>query len=514
MPCRALWVRRIVIGGLALGAVMISSLTAFAAVEDVLLEKGQITKEEWIKIKAEKEKDVSFQFVERMQEPTTGQLIAGSGYERLRFKNVFIAIGGFVEATGLYRSANQNADVGSTFGNIPLSGTANSKLSEFRGTARQSRVSLLAETEVMGVLASGYVETDFLGATPVSNQVESNSWALRLRQFWATADFPSGLSITAGQGWSLLATHRSGLRPRSEYIPLTIDAQYVVGYNWARQFEFRVTKDFGNGIWTAVSIENPEMNTGGVILPPNVQGLNNSQNAQAPASLLVTSATPGANGIATEIAPDVLAKTVFEPGWGHWEIKAVGRFFRDRLNGNNHVSVGGGVGGAAIMPLHTTFDVILEGLAGVGIGRYASGIGPDFIVKPDGTVVPIRAVQFMGGFEWHPTPAWDIYNYAGVEYYDRAAYSGTNIGYGSPLNNLAGCNIEIPGACQAANKSLWQVQPGFWYRVYRGKEGIAAVGASYSYTHRQLWLGQGVGMPSQPTGTEHIAMVAMRWYLP
>src|SRR5207249_263845 len=40
-------------------AVAVSSGSAQAAVEDILLEKGQITKEDWLKIKAEKEKEVA-----------------------------------------------------------------------------------------------------------------------------------------------------------------------------------------------------------------------------------------------------------------------------------------------------------------------------------------------------------------------------------------------------------------------------------------------------------------------
>src|SRR5207245_2080256 len=47
-----------IIGMVAL-AVAVSSGSAQAAVEDILLEKGQITKEDWLKIKAEKEKEAA-----------------------------------------------------------------------------------------------------------------------------------------------------------------------------------------------------------------------------------------------------------------------------------------------------------------------------------------------------------------------------------------------------------------------------------------------------------------------
>src|SRR2546428_5097333 len=486
------YTRIITIIGMAVLAVALAIGAAQAAVEDVLLEKGIITKEDWLKIKAEKEqakqqakeqekeqpkekKEQAVEIIPPKETPTTGELIAGRGFEKIRFKDVYLAPGGFVEATTIWRAQSQNADVGSTYGNIPLSGSTNSKMSEFRGTARQSRFSLLAETIPTGSVLqklSGYVEGDFLGVGVTSNEQESNSWAPRLRQFWATADFSSRTSLTVGQAWSLLTTHRQGLRPRSEFIPYTIDAQYVVGYNWARQFQVRFTQDFGNGGWVAFSVENPETNVptnggangnvnSGVVLPLNVQGFAASSNAANPSSTL------NGGSVSTDVAPDLGSKLVFDPGWGHWELQALGRFFRDRLNRGNHNAFGGGVGAAAILPVHSTLNFIVEGLSGAGIGRYASSVGADVIAKTDGTVVPIRATQIMTGLEWKPTSAWDLYAYYGYEYYDRASYGGTNVGYGSPLNDLSGCSSDLPArVCQAANKTVWQLHPRVWYRVF------------------------------------------------
>jgi len=538
------YTRIITIIGIVCLAVVLAAGSARAAVEDVLLEKGVITKEDWLKIKAEKEqakqqakeqekeqpkeqKEQAVEIIPHKETPTTGELIAGRGFEKIRYKDVYLAPGGFVEATTIWRAQNQNADVGSTYGNIPLSGSTNSKMSEFRGTARQSRFSLLAETIPTGSVLqklSGYVEGDFLGVGVTSNEQESNSWAPRLRQFWATADFNSRSSLTVGQAWSLLTTHRQGLMPRSEFIPYTIDAQYVVGYNWARQFQVRFTQDFGNGVWAAFSIENPEtvvpnvttpvagaVNSG-VVLPAIVQGFAASSNAANPSSTLNSSS------VSTDVAPDLVSKLVFDPGWGHWELKALGRFFRDRLNRGNHNAFGGGVGAAAILPVHSTLNFIVEGLSGAGIGRYASSVGADVIAKTDGTVVPIRATQIMAGLEWKPTSAWDLYAYYGYEYYDRASYGG--VGYGSPLNNLSACSSDPPsgiaGACLAANKTVWQLHPGFWYRFFQGRAGIAAVGLDYSYTHRQLWQGTDAAGAAvlQPNGKENIVMASFRYYLP
>ena len=447
------------------------------------------------------------------REATTEELIAGRGFQKLRYKGLTFAPGGYIEAAGIFRSANENGDIQSNLGNIPLHGTTNSHLTEFRGTARGSRINLLGEGTYRGVNLSSYLEFDFLGAPPNGNEVETNSWDPRLRQIWANIDWPTGTSFLVGQSWSLLTTHRLGLQPRREFIPLTIDLQSVVGHNWARQWQIRLTKVLTPGVIAAVALENPETSVSGVVQPLDVQGFNTSPNAQSPSSFFTTSATPGANGISTDIAPDVLGKVVFEPGWGHWEIKGLLRVFRDRLNAENHVTVGGGAGVAVVLPIMPTLNIIAEGFVGKGIGRYASTVGADAVASLSGKVVPIAAFHFMMGLEWHPTTNWDVYAYYGLEQYARTAYSGTVIGYGSPLANLSGCGIENPGTlpCQAANMAVSQIHPGVWHRIIDTDIGVVAVGLSYSYTHRTIWSGlEG----ARPRGEEHMSLVSIRYYLP
>jgi len=436
----------------------------------------------------------------------------------IRYKGVTLTPGGFIEAAMLYRSANENADIGSTFANVPYEGTANSHLSEFRGTARQSRLSLLVAGKVGDWKMSGFYEFDFLGAAPTANEVESNSFNIRQRQLWAQVETRSGFSFVAGQTWSLLTLNRQGLSPRSEWIPSTIDAQYVVGYNWARQWSARVTEKLGDRkVWLAASVENPETTLSVVNPPAGVFGLNTSPNATSPSSQIVVSSTPGANGVSTDVAPDVLAKIVFEPDRGHYEIKGLVRFFRDRVNGSNSTTAGGGIGFGAILPVTRRLDVIAQGLVGSGIGRYASGQTPDVTLDPDGAIIPIKAWHILAGFELHPSAKLDVYGYFGREQSDRADYldaAGRGVGYGSPLNDNSACAVETPAAgqaCQAQTMSLWQIQPGFWYRFHKGPEGTLQAGFSYSYTRKNTWPGAG-GLA--PVGRDHILMASFRYYIP
>ncbi len=443
---------------------------------------------------------------------------APEGPLAIHFKGITLTPGGFMDATGIYRTHNENADGGSTFAGIPFSGTANSQLSEFRGTGRETRLSLLAEGRIKDWKASGYAEFDFEGAAPTANEIESNSFQPRSRQLWGQVEFHNGLSVAGGQTWSLLTTDRSGIALRNEWVPATIDLQYVVGYNWARQFSLRVTKKFGNNFWAAIAVENPETTLNVTNAPPDVFGFNTSSNAMTPASLFTLSNTPGANGISTDLAPDLIGKVVLEPGWGHFEVKALGRFFRDRFGARNQYTEGGGGGVAAILPvLKDKLDVILEGMVGVGIGRYASGQGPDVTLRPNATIVPLHELQTMAGVEAHPGSRLDLYLYGGDEYYGRAAHlnaAGLPVGYGSPLNNNSGCEVEVPTAtqpCQAQTRNLWEVEPGFWYRFYKGPRGTVQWGMSYSYVYRQTWAGAG-GL--QPKGIENMVMSSFRYVLP
>src|SRR5450432_3594897 len=67
---------------------------------------------------------------------------------------------------------------------------------------------------------------------------------------------------------------------------------------------------------------------------------------------------------------------------------------------SNNYTAGGGAGFGIILPATKKLDVILEGLAGNGIGRYASGLGPDVTLRPDASIVPLRTLQTMAGLEW------------------------------------------------------------------------------------------------------------------
>ena len=422
----------------------------------------------------------------------------------IQLGGVNLKFGGFIEAAGIYRTRNEVADVGSDYnGGIPFNNNVLAHENETRFSARQSRLSFLATGDVSpDTHLAAYYELDFLAAGTTSNSRESNSYTPRSRHLYATLDKDDwGLHILAGQAWSLLTTNTKGIIPRQEQIPLTIDAQYVEGFNWLRVPQFRVVEDFGHGLWAGVSAESPQaVTSGGVVVPNGV----NDNNPGNPAGLL-NSATSYTN----DYIPDFDGKVAFEPGWGHYELKGLVRTFTDRVLGANHNTTGYGFGGAAALPLWPkVVELQLSGLGGYGIGRYGSGQLTDIAFKSDNVhLVAIPEVQGLVGLIAHPVTGNDLYIYGGWEHADRAGAASTS-GYGSATLDVSGCGVE-GGKCQAETRDLRQITAGFWQDVYKGSYGRFVFGLQGGQIWRDGFSGAGAKTPRTNIG---IFMTSIRYY--
>jgi hypothetical protein len=393
----------------------------------------------------------------------------------LRYKGITITPGGFLAAETVWRQHALGSDINTPFNSIPFDGASAAHISEFFGSGRQSRISMLAEGKLSSAKVSGYVEADFLSAAVTSNNNESNSYSLRQRQAWGQAALNSGWSFTGGQMWSLLTETKVGLDNRTEALPMTIDPQYNVGFTWARQYGFRVVKNFSNKAWAGFSVENAQTTTGGTL----VSGQNNFLIGSQGTSGGLYNPTANYSFNAT---PDFVGKLAFQPtAHAHLEVFGVIRDFRDRVfpcgglitaksgtlpastkcdgatfpNANgafNNSELGGGGGANIRVTVAQHVDVGVHFLGGDGIGRYGSAGLPDVIIRPDGILVPARNYQALGTLEWH-SKRLDIYANVGGEYEGREAFvsGGKGAGYGSPLFNNSGCYAELPPSSTVTN---------------------------------------------------------------
>jgi hypothetical protein len=419
-----------------------------------------------------------------------------------------LTVGGYIEAASIYRTRNETADISSNFNTaLPFPNSPNYHLTELRFSAHQTRLSLLGQGKVDPDTAlAGYVESDFQSAPADSNSIESNSYTPRLRQAYATLDRSDlGLHLLGGQIYTLLTLFNHDMTPRQEDIPLTIDGQYVVGFTWTRNPQFRIVQDLGKSVSVGFSLESPQTL------------LFNGPNAPL---VPTTVSNPGGNHLnplaqySTDIAPDMVAKAVFEPGWGHYELYGLGRLFRSRAAFANRTIWGGGGGAGAILPLvPKQLDLQADFLYGAGIGRYGTSQLPDVAIKPTGILAPVPGLQVLVGLVGHPTDALDLYVYGGLEQAGQTSFTvnGTlPFGYGNPLYNNSGCLHEGSTLCAENTSRVWQVAGGAWYSLYKGSYGMLRIGAQGSYTRRYIFKGMG-GSPSTDEG---MFFTSLRYYPP
>jgi hypothetical protein len=245
-------------------------------------------------------------------------------------------------------------------------------------------------------------------------------------------------------------------------------------------------------------------------------------------------------------APDVLAKIAFDPGWGHFEVFGIGRWFRDRVfnytsatspsgtvtntltSASNDTEMGGGLGGSLRVPLLAKhLDVGLKGLWGAGVGRYGNTTIADVTVRPDGTFSPLHAFSSLGTLELHATPRFDIYANYGGDYIYKTIYTnlaGKSDGYGLG-EAFSGCDTEplptsttLPAAnskCTGQTRDVQEGTLGYWYDIYKGSHGRLRQGLQYSHVERLIWdnLLLTSGNVS-PKSVENMFLTSFRYYLP
>ena len=279
----------------------------------------------------------------------------------LHYKGVTLTPGGFAAAETVYRTKATGGDIPTAFSALPYEGADAYSLSEFYGSGRQSRISLDAAGKTNWGTMHAYYEADWLGTGITSNNNQSNSYVLRQRVIWASAETNSRWKFVGGQMWSLATEDRKGISNDSADImtPLTIDPNYVTGFVWTRQYGFRVVKSF-NHVSFGIAAENPQLlytaslagNTPYAVLGSagaNGGNYNAAVSASVPTTYIQNysnQAIADSGGFTANIsvpvyntiyantnitnisfneAPDIIVKAAIDPGWGHWEIFGIGR---------------------------------------------------------------------------------------------------------------------------------------------------------------------------------------------
>jgi hypothetical protein len=408
----------------------------------------------------------------------------------LHYKGITIAPYGFFNGESVYRSHATGGELATPFSSIPYEAADAYKMSEMYITGRQSRVGLNLEGKTSWGTLRAILEGDFLGVGTTSNDNQSTSYVFRQRIALAEVETNSHWTVSAGQGWSLVAENKSGITTMAGNValPAQIDPNYVAGLVWARSGSIRLTKGFKYGA-IAVAAENPQLlytaslagNTPYAVLGSAGVGgglLNQAISACSPSTSVVnysnqveTDSAGNTLAVAVPVyktvnscanlanisfnqAPDMVVKVALDPGWGHFELFGVGRFFHQTVypgettnsnlyGGNVDVATGtavapaltaagavsnakvfGGLGGSMRFPV--VKDKLFfgaKGLFGPGVGHFGDSTLSDATSNVWGGLAPIHNASGLLTVEVNPNPRLQVYAYYGGDYAGREDYA-------------------------------------------------------------------------------------------
>jgi TolA-binding protein len=423
----------------------------------------------------------------------------------LHFKGVTISpTNSYLAGETIYRTHATGGDIPTAFNALPYEHADAYALSEFYGTARQSRIALMAEGKTGTATLRGYYEADWLGTGITSNNNESNSYVLRQRVLWAQAALNNGWAFTGGQLWSMATEDKKGISNLSGDIltPLTIDPNYVPGFVWERQYGFRVTKTFNHAAF-GIAAENPQVlytatlagNTPYAVLGSagaNGGNYNAAISACSPSTSIVNYTNEANGGVNTYLpvyktvnscanitnisfnyTPDIIVKAALDPSFGHFEFFGIGRTAHETVypgettNGNlygglkdivtgatvapalstagsynNSIALGGLGASGRVTLLANRLTVGLKGLYGPGVGRYGSSTLSDVTANAGGELTPLHNLSALGTVEIAPTPRLILYFNYGGDYASRNYSAG-------------GTTLGAPTAAKNPTTGLW-----------------------------------------------------------
>jgi hypothetical protein len=412
---------------------------------------------------------------------------------------------GFVDATEFFRTENLGSGIGAAFGSLPFSNTVAGQLTENRFTIQNSRIGLQFDDHFGENIVRGYWESDFLGFQPTNAFVTSNSDSLRMRLYWV--DVKHGkFEFLGGQSWSLLTPSRTGISPMPSdiFYSQDMDTNYQVGLTWARQLGFRFVYHASPSVTAALALENAEQYVGGAVVLPS--GFPASEVDQ------------GANTATPNVAPDVIGKIAFDPRVAgkdmHFEFAGLLSTFKtynSTLKATSTIAGGGGSFNFNL-ELFKNFHLIESSFYSSGGGRYIFGLGPDFIVRPDGTPSLVRADSGIAGFEYQAVPSTMFYGYYGAAYFGRnysvippttVGGATTYVGYGYPAASSASSSQN-----RAIQEPTFGIIQTFWKSP---RYGALQLITQYSYLTRAPWY----AVPGSPKNA-HLseAYADIRYVLP
>jgi len=432
--------------------------------------------------------------------------------------------GAWADLTGIFRSTDIGSGTGTSFGSIPYNNTLpQAALTELRFTAQTSRLSMLVNIPVSDEThVRGYVESDFNGFQPPNAYISTNSSTFRLRLFWG--DIRHGKwEVLAGQSWSLLTPNRVGLSPMPAdiFTSYRLDTNYLAGLTYLRQAGVRAVYHATDWWTIGASLENAQQYVPSSVVFPGA-GFFSGQFDNGSSATNAVGAT--SNGAIPNLHPDVIIKNAFDWKLGdrrfHLEAAGLIRSFKafNNLVTPNDTTMATAASGAVNLNFEVlkNFRLIANTFYGEGGGRYIGGLGPDLVVRPDGTISPVHAGSGVGGFEWQIHPRFLIDGYYSGAYFARnfglLASTATPTPKCDGVSGFTCIGFGFPGSANTNNRAIQEGTFGFTQTLWESPEhGKLQFITQSSYVVRSPWS---VAPGSPKNAHAFLEYVDLRYILP
>jgi hypothetical protein len=296
----------------------------------------------------------------------------------------------------------------------------------------------------------------------------------------------------------------------------------LAGLVYSRQPEIRVVYHAAPWWSFGVALENPQQFVPSSVVFPT-DGATNFFSTQFDNGSSSTSATSAAtNPTVPNVHPDIELRTAFDWRLGgrlfHVDAGGVARSFKVFNNlatpADTSRITGGGGELNANFEVVKNFHLIGNSFYGDGVGRYIGGLGPDVVVKPDGTLSAIHAGSAIAGYEWQATPKLIVDSYYSGAYFFRDYFLttkalGTSCGSGGTLYCVG---FGFPGSANTNNRDYQEGTIGFIPTIWSSPNyGKLQFISQFSYVVRTPWF---VAPGSPKNAHAFITYVNLRYIIP
>jgi hypothetical protein len=438
--------------------------------------------------------------------------------------------GGFIDFENVFRSTNTGNVTATNFWAIPFSNTVNGHLTEYRSTGQYSRFNLKTHAKYGQNDITGYLEFDFNGNDAANVFVSSNSHTDRIRLYWL--DLKRGKwEFLGGQTWGMQTPNRAGISPNPAdlFVTLGEDSQTHVGVNYTRAAEFRAVYHQNDNWAFGAAVQNPDQFTGQgaeVLFPATF-------NAQ-----LGVQADAANQSTVPNLAPDVIVKIAYDKDFSgrrfHWEGGALMTTAKVTVvptvagsTFTSHSTVGGGFMGGFNVDLwkgsdNRNINFVGYGMWGYGVGRYLTGMAPQFVVAPvqtgpttfDVATSGVHAGDTVLGFEFRPHSKAQFGAYYGAMYAQRNFFCDITSTVAGPCAGKPTIGFGGPGEAGASvqNRAVQEGTIDWTQTFWRNPQyGAVLLVTQASYVTRAPWF-----VPAGAPKNAHLAMgyVSLRYVLP